>query len=118
MQVKLLEVETAAAAGEGGSTMELFLPTVALTFDTASFSAAVAAATADDDVDAVVVADAAEGSAELVVDSVGSDGRRVSSNAPLLAGRAGLSWCTPFGGLVDAWVVSFVDRDLTKVTRR
>jgi hypothetical protein len=117
MQVKLLEVETAAAAGEGGSTMELFLPTVALTFDTASFSAAVAAV-ADDDVAAVVVAGAAEGSAELVVDSVGSDGRRVSSNAPLLAGRAGLSWCTPFGGLDDAWVVSFVDRDLTKVTRR
>jgi hypothetical protein len=38
MQVKLLDVDTAAVAGDGGRTMELFLPTVARTFDTASLS--------------------------------------------------------------------------------
>jgi len=38
IQVRLLDVDTAAVPGDGGRTMELFLPTVARTFETASLS--------------------------------------------------------------------------------
>ena len=73
--VMLLDAVIAAAPGAGGKTTELFFPTVARTFETASFSVV------------VVDVDKALGGLELEVDGVaagtltdkiGSDGRLLS----------------------------------------
>jgi hypothetical protein len=68
--VMLLEAVIAAAPGAGGKTTELFFPTVARTFDTASLS-----------VDVVAVALGGlelEVAAGTLTDKMGSDGRLLS----------------------------------------
>ena len=90
MEVKLLEDET---AGDGGRTIELFLPTVDLTFETESFSAVATSVVADGTCVLVLAVwwpdDEEAGS--FVVDKFGSEGRLLSIKAPLLDARAGLS---------------------------
>ena len=115
----LLEAVTAAATGAGGKTTKLFLPTVALTFATASFSVVVTAVAV-----AVVPGSGTDGIEGELIDKVGSDGRLDSKagNSLLLA----LSWLLLLdeegvaddgvvGGVVD--VVSFGFNLMTKTSR-
>ena len=90
MEVKLLEDET---AGDGGRTIELFLPTVALKFETESFSAVATGVVADGTCVLVLAVwwPGDEEAGSFVVDKFGSEGRLLSIKAPLLDARAGLS---------------------------
>jgi hypothetical protein len=85
IELMLLEAVTTAAPGAGGKTTELFLPTVARTFDTASFSVVITVVGVE-----VVLGGGTDGVAGELTDKVGSDGLLDSKagNSLLLA----LSW--------------------------
>ena len=113
MELMLLEAVTAAAPDEDGKTTELFLPTVALTFDTASFSVVTTAGVA---VELVVGTDGVVSG--KLIDKVGSDGRRDSkAGSSLLLALSWLLLLDEDGVAVDDVVVTVVSFGFNLTTK-